>query len=93
LAYVEVEKLGKKRNQAYTEGFRKEAVKRSELTQVEVAKELGLSTQQYEKKRAEQSHGATRLDERGVKRLKSVKRAQRIVTVHSAFAERSVAFA
>tara|TARA_R110002074_G_scaffold379925_1_gene558386 strand:- start:52 stop:360 length:309 start_codon:yes stop_codon:yes gene_type:complete len=39
----------RKRNQAYTEEFRREAVKRSEqpgVTQAEVAKELGLSSQQ-----------------------------------------------
>ena len=41
--------MGKKRNQAYTEEFRREAIKRSEqpgITQAEVAKELGLSAQQ-----------------------------------------------
>ena len=41
--------MGRKRNQAYTEEFRKEAVKRSEqpgVTQAEVAKELRLSSQQ-----------------------------------------------
>ena len=41
--------MGRKRNQAYSEEFRKEAVKRSEqpgVTQAEVAKELGLSSQQ-----------------------------------------------
>ncbi|WP_460941463.1 transposase, partial [Parahaliea aestuarii] len=41
--------MGRKRNQAYTEEFRREAVKRSEqpgVTQAEVAKELGLSAQQ-----------------------------------------------
>jgi len=41
--------MGRKKNQAYTEEFRKEAVKRSEqtgVTQAEVAKELGLSSQQ-----------------------------------------------
>ena len=41
--------MGRKRNQAYTEEFRKEAVKRSEqpgVTQAEVARELGLSSQQ-----------------------------------------------
>ena len=40
--------MGRKRNQAYSEEFRKEAVKRSEqpgVTQAEVAKELGLSSQ------------------------------------------------
>ena len=41
--------MGRKRNQAYTEDFRREAVKRSEqpgITQAAVAKELGLSSQQ-----------------------------------------------
>ena len=41
--------MARKRNQAYTEEFRKEAVKRSEqpgVTQAQVAKELGLSSQQ-----------------------------------------------
>jgi len=41
--------MGRKRNQAYTEEFRREAVKRSEqpgVTQAQVAKELGLGSQQ-----------------------------------------------
>ena len=41
--------MGRKRNQAYTEDFRREAVKRSEqpgITQAAVAKELGLNSQQ-----------------------------------------------
>ena len=41
--------MGRKKNQAYTEEFRKEAVKRSEqpgVTQAQVAEELGLSAQQ-----------------------------------------------
>jgi transposase len=41
--------MGRKRNQAYTEEFRREAIKRSEkpgVTQAQVAKELGLSAQQ-----------------------------------------------
>ena len=41
--------MGRKRNHAYTEEFRKEAVKRSEkrgVTQAQVAKELGVSAQQ-----------------------------------------------
>lgn len=41
--------MGRKRNQAYAEEFRREAVKRSEqpgITQAEVAKELGVSAQQ-----------------------------------------------
>ena len=42
------------------------------------------STQQYENNRAEQSHEATRVRERGMRRFKSVKQAQRFVTVHAA---------
>lgn len=41
--------MGRKKNQAYTEEFRREAVKRSEkpgVTQAQVAKELGISAQQ-----------------------------------------------
>ncbi len=41
--------MARKRNQSYTEEFRREAVKRSEksgVTQAQVAKELGLSAQQ-----------------------------------------------
>jgi transposase len=41
--------MARKRNQAYTEEFRREAVKRSTqpgVTQAQVAKELGLSAQQ-----------------------------------------------
>ncbi len=41
--------MARKRAQAYTEEFRREAVKRSEkpgLTQAQVAKELGISAQQ-----------------------------------------------
>ena len=42
------------------------------------------STQQYENNRAEQSHEATRVRERGMRRFKSAKRAQRFVTAHAA---------
>ena len=41
--------MGRKRNQAYTEEFRKEAIKRAAqpgVTQAQVAKELGISAQQ-----------------------------------------------
>ena len=41
--------MGRKNNQAYTEEFRKEAVKRAEqpgVTQAQVAKDLGVSAQQ-----------------------------------------------
>jgi putative transposase len=42
------------------------------------------STQQYENNRAEQSHEATRERERGMRRFKSVKQAQRFLIVHAA---------
>jgi len=42
------------------------------------------STEQYENNRAEQSHEATRVRERGMRRFKSVGQAQRFVTAHAA---------
>jgi len=42
------------------------------------------STKQYENNRAEQSHEATRVRERGMRRFKSVKEAQGFVTAHAA---------
>src|SRR5210317_1173185 len=42
------------------------------------------STQQYENNRAEQSHEATRVRERGMRRFKSVKQAQKFLSVHAA---------
>jgi putative transposase len=42
------------------------------------------STQQYENNRAEQSHEATRVRERGMRRFKSRGQAQRFVTAHAA---------
>ena len=42
------------------------------------------STQQYENNRAEQSHEATRVRERGMRRFKSMRQAQRFVTVDAA---------
>ena len=41
------------------------------------------STEQYENNRAEQSHEATRVRERGTRRFKSVGQAQRFVTAHA----------
>ena len=41
------------------------------------------STEQYENNRAEQSHEATRVRERGMRKFKSVGQAQRFVTVHA----------
>jgi putative transposase len=42
------------------------------------------STQQYENNRAEQSHEATRVRERGMRRFKSVSQAQRFLGAHAA---------
>ncbi|MEH6584358.1 MAG: DDE-type integrase/transposase/recombinase [Halioglobus sp.] len=42
------------------------------------------STKQYENNRAEQSHEATRVRERGMRKFKSVRQAQRSVTGHAA---------
>jgi putative transposase len=42
------------------------------------------STQQYENNRAEQSHEATRVRERGMRRFKSVMQAQRFLGAHAA---------
>ena len=42
------------------------------------------STQQYENNRAEQSHEATRVRERGMRRFKSVGQAQRFLGAHAA---------
>ena len=43
------------------------------------------STEQYENNRAEQSHEATRVRERGMRRFKSTRQAQRFVTAHASF--------
>ena len=42
------------------------------------------STSQYENNRAEQSHEATRVRERGMRRFKSAKQAQRFLDAHAA---------
>jgi putative transposase len=42
------------------------------------------SAKQYESNRAEQSHEATRVRERGMRKFKSVRQAQRFVTAHAA---------
>src|SRR6056300_759339 len=42
------------------------------------------NTQQYENNRAEQSHEATRVRERGMRKFKSVRQAQRFLGVHAA---------
>jgi len=41
-------------------------------------------TEQYANNRAEQSHEATRVRERGMRRFKSIRQVQRFVTVHAA---------
>ena len=50
----------------------------------EVMPETIHSTQQYENNRAEQSHEATRVRERGMRKFKSVKQAQRFLGAHAA---------
>jgi len=42
------------------------------------------STQQYENNRAEQSHEATRVRERGMRKFKSMRQAQRFLGPHAA---------
>jgi putative transposase len=42
------------------------------------------STKQYENNRAEQSHEATRVRERGMRKFKSVRQAQRFLSAHAA---------
>jgi putative transposase len=41
------------------------------------------STEQYENNRAEQSHEATRVRERGMRRFKSLRQAQRFLGAHA----------
>jgi putative transposase len=50
----------------------------------ELIPEVIHSTEQYENNRAEQSHEATRVRERGMRRFKSVGQAQRFLGVHAA---------
>jgi len=42
------------------------------------------NTKQYENNRAEQSHEATRVRERGMRKFKSTRQAQQFLTVHAA---------
>jgi putative transposase len=44
------------------------------------------STELYENNRAEQAHEATRVRERGMRRFKSVRQAQRFLDAHAAVA-------
>ena len=50
----------------------------------ELIPETIYSTEQYENNRAEQAHEATRVRERGMRKFKSVRQAQRFVNVHAA---------
>ena len=50
----------------------------------ELMPETNHSTEQYENNRAEQSHEATRVRERGMRRFKSVRQAQRFLGTHAA---------
>lgn len=50
----------------------------------EIMSETVHSTKQYENNRVEQSHEATRVRERGMRRFKSERQAQRFVTAHAA---------
>ena len=54
------------------------------VAQRELIPETIHSTQQYENNRAEQSHEATRVRERGMRKFKSMIQAQRFVTTHAA---------
>ena len=54
------------------------------VAQRELIPETIHGTKQYENNRAEQSHEATRFRERGMRRFKSVRQAQRFVTAHAA---------
>jgi putative transposase len=50
----------------------------------ELMPETTLGTKQYENKRAEQYHEATRVRERGMRRFKSIKQARRFLGAHAA---------
>ena len=50
----------------------------------ELVPETTHSTTQYENNRAEQSHEATKVRERGMRKVKSMRQAQRFVTAHAA---------
>ena len=54
------------------------------VAQRQLMPEVIHSTQQYENNRAEQSDEATRVRERGMRRFKSAKQAQKFVTAHAA---------
>jgi putative transposase len=54
------------------------------VAQRELVPETMHSTKQYENNRAEQSHEATRVRERGMRKFKSVGQAQRFLGAHAA---------
>jgi putative transposase len=54
------------------------------VAQREVMPDTIHSTQQYENNRAEQSHESTRVRERGMRKFKSVRQAQRFLGTHAA---------
>ena len=54
------------------------------VAQREIMPDTIHSTEQYENNRAEQSHESTRVRERGMRRFKSVKQAQRFLGAHAA---------
>ena len=54
------------------------------VAQREVMPDTIHSTQQYENNRAEQSHESTRVRERGMRKFKSVRQAQRFLRTHAA---------
>ena len=56
------------------------------MSHLELMPETIHSTKQYENNRAEQSHEVTRVRERGMRKFKSVKQAQRFLTAHAAVA-------
>lgn len=62
-----------------TDKLRSYPVARQELTPEAIH-----STKQYENNRAEQSHEATRVRERGIRKFKSIRQAQRFLGVHAA---------
>ena len=54
------------------------------VAQRELMPDVIHSTEQYENNRAEQLHEATRVRERGIRRFKSVRQAQRFLAAHAA---------
>ena len=54
------------------------------VAQRELIPEAIHSTERYENNRAEQSHEATRVRERGMRKFKSIRQAQRFLSAHAA---------